>query len=122
VTTVTQAAIRRDAGELVRGDVIAPRFLPESYAATVDHVIPYTLGGEPWVFVIYIPEGGVPGADYFLAERPIPLAFTAADMGFSYTRADSDDDDPTPISPARVPLHTGSVVDGAGLIVDGGRS
>ena len=38
--------------------------------------------------------------------------------GLAYTRADSEPDDPTPVSPARVPLHTGSVVDGGELITD----
>ena len=36
--------------------------------------------------------------------------------GMSYTRADTDADDPTPVSPARVPLHTGGVVDGGQLV------
>lgn len=39
------------------------------------------------------------------------------DGGFGYSR--EADDDPTPVSPARVPLHTGSVVEGDELIVDG---
>lgn len=38
--------------------------------------------------------------------------------GLTYTRADSEADDPTPVSPARVPLHTGSVVDGDVLVTD----
>lgn len=29
--------------------------------------------------------------------------------GLNYTRADTDDDDPTPVSPARVPSHAGGV-------------
>lgn len=36
--------------------------------------------------------------------------------GMDYTRADSEPDDPTPVSPARVPLHTGGVVDGGQLV------
>lgn len=35
--------------------------------------------------------------------------------GLAYTRADTEDD-PTPVSPARVPLHTGAVVDGGELV------
>ena len=35
--------------------------------------------------------------------------------GYDYTRADTDADDPTPVSPARVPLHTGAMTD-AGLV------
>lgn len=42
----------------------------------------------------------------------------ADETGLAYTRADTDADDPTPVSPARVPLHTGSVVDGDKLITD----
>jgi len=38
--------------------------------------------------------------------------------GLAYSRTDSEADDPTPVSPARVPLHTGSVVDGGELITD----
>jgi hypothetical protein len=34
-----------------------------------------------------------------------------ADTGLSYSRADDEPDDPTPISPARVPLHTGAMTD-----------
>lgn len=36
--------------------------------------------------------------------------------GLDYTRADTDADDPTPVSPARVPLHAGGVVDGGQLV------
>lgn len=42
------------------------------------------------------------------------------DAGFGYTRADTEDD-PTPVSPARVPLHTGAMVgpvDGGELSID----
>lgn len=38
--------------------------------------------------------------------------------GLDYTRADTEADDPTPVSPARVPLLTGSVVEGDELVVD----
>ena len=38
--------------------------------------------------------------------------------GLSYSR-EPDADDPTPVSPARVPLRSGSVVDGVGLVADG---
>jgi hypothetical protein len=45
-------------------------------------------------------------------------ALRAAQSGMAYTRADTEDD-PTPVSPGRVPLRTGSVVDGDQLVVDG---
>lgn len=38
--------------------------------------------------------------------------------GMSYTRADTEPDDPTPVSPGRVPLHTGSVVRDSELVID----
>jgi hypothetical protein len=38
-------------------------------------------------------------------------------LGLAYSRADDEPDDPTPVSPARVPLHTGAVTDG-GLVDD----
>jgi hypothetical protein len=60
-----------------------------------------------------------------LAEREAELATLRAEVaalraaaaltpdadptGLDYTRADSDEDDPTPVSPARVPLHVGRV-------------
>lgn len=46
---------------------------------------------------------------------------TCDTSGLTYTRADSDEDDPTPVSPARGPLRTGSVGDD-GLVVDGSES
>jgi hypothetical protein len=40
----------------------------------------------------------------------------AAREALSYSRADSEADDPAPVSPARVPMHTGAVVDGGQLV------
>lgn len=45
----------------------------------------------------------------------VMIAADPADIGLGYSR---EADDPTPVSPARVPLHTGAVVDGNELIVD----
>jgi len=39
--------------------------------------------------------------------------------GYDYTRADTDADDPTPVSPARVPLHHGGSI--SGIADDGHR-
>jgi hypothetical protein len=48
--------------------------------------------------------------------EPTPEPAAVADeSGLAYSR---EADDPTPISPARVPLHTGSVVDGGQLVTD----
>lgn len=41
-----------------------------------------------------------------------------ADDGFGYSR-DAEPDNPAPVSPARVPLRAGSVVDGDELVGDG---
>jgi hypothetical protein len=38
-------------------------------------------------------------------------------VGLNYSRTDGLADDPTPVSPARVPLHAGAVTDG-GILVD----
>lgn len=54
-------------------------------------------------------------AELRAARGPVGLKTDAA--GLDYTRADTEDD-PTPVSPARVPLHTGSVVNGDQLVVD----
>lgn len=52
----------------------------------------------------YLPKETAPAVD----PDPDPT-------GLAYSRAD-DADDPTPVSPARVPLHTGGVVDGGRLV------
>jgi len=49
------------------------------------------------------------------AKEPEPEP--AADpTGLDYGRGDTEADDPTPVSPARVPMHTGGVVDGGELV------
>lgn len=49
---------------------------------------------------------------YAPKEEPKPEPEPVADpTGQAYTRADDGADDPTPVSPARVPLHTGAVTD-----------
>ncbi|MEU7904155.1 hypothetical protein [Actinoplanes sp. NPDC049118] len=58
---------------------------------------------------------------WHLDGRPAEPGTTCEDLsdpdptGLAYTRADTEDD-PTPVSPARVPLHTGAVVDGGQLV------
>lgn len=39
------------------------------------------------------------------------VAALRGDVGLDYSRADSEPDDPTPVSPARAPLHVGGLVD-----------
>jgi hypothetical protein len=117
MTTTTEVKpLMRPAIQLAPGDVIASPFLPHGRTAEVLHVLPYPLLGWQWVMVIHQTGDWAPIADSFLATADIPLASVAGDDGFGYSR--EADDDPTPVSPARVPLHTGSVVDGDVLITD----
>jgi hypothetical protein len=91
-------------------------------------VVVYGGISTPWAL-----ENDVAAAEAALAEREAEVAKMRADVealrasrsphgadetGLNYTRADSEPDDPTPVSPARVPLHTGSVVDGDVLVTD----
>lgn len=46
-----------------------------------------------------------------LRARVAELELTS-DLGLAYTRADDEPDDPTPVSGARVPAHTGGVTEG----------
>jgi hypothetical protein len=105
------------ASELRPGDRIAAMFLPGNLPADVLFVEPYIdRRGVDWVFVAYREEEYGPSSTVLVAASRIPV--DPADTGLSYSRADSDGDDPTPVSPARVPLHTGSVVDGGALVTD----
>lgn len=107
------------AAELRPGDRIAEGFLPLGDAATVLFVEAYTSRrtGDAWVFVVHRTDGYGPESDVLTAAARIPVELV--DTGLTYTRADTEDDDPRPVSPARVPLHTGSVVSGGRLVVDG---
>jgi hypothetical protein len=115
---MTDQTILRDAGRLTPGDRIEASFLPMRREADVLFLAPDING---FVLVAYRYDDGRVAADHWLDDGQIPLVSTADALGFAYTRADSDADDPTPVSPARVPLHTGSVVDGGVLVTDGGE-
>jgi hypothetical protein len=66
--------------------------------------------GEPMRLIGLGYVGHIPG------EICAPAEDLAADpTGLAYTRADDEPDDPTPVSPARVPMHTGAMTDG-GLV------
>ena len=110
--------VMQPAAKLTVGDRIAAGFLPERDAAEIGFVHRYLRADEPWVFVAYTFADRSANSSYFRADALIPLEGVADFTGLTYTRADSDADDPTPVSPARVPLHTGSVVDGGELITD----
>ncbi len=69
--------------------------------------------GRDWAFE-YDPESPTI-VDYIprmtLHARLVIGAIAADPTGLAYTRADDGPDDPTPVSPARVPMHTGAVTD-----------
>lgn len=103
------------AGELKPGDRIATGFLPGSLSpADVLFVFPY-IGRDDlaWVFVAYREHGYSPESERLLAASQIPVE--SVDDGFGYSR---EADDPTPVSPGRVPLHTGSIVRDSELVID----
>jgi hypothetical protein len=97
--------LERPAVQLTVGDRIAAGFLPEREAAEIVFVHRYLLAEDPWVFVAYTLPGGAPGSTYLRADARIPLEYLADASGLTYSREVADD--PTPVSPARVPLHTG---------------
>lgn len=116
--TVTQPpdTSTKAAADLAPGDRIASGWLPEGEAADVLLAIPYSAHRSDWVFVAYRHFGdGYPAADSFLADAVVPLEVVADASGLGYSR---EVDDPTPVSPARVPMHTGAVVDGGRLVRD----
>jgi hypothetical protein len=102
---MTTQTITRPAAHLNVGDRIADGFLPPTREpAEVVFVHPYQLGTSAWVFVAYTLPGGAPDSDRWLADAQIPLEAIYDPAGLGYSR---EADDPTPVSPARVPLHTG---------------
>jgi len=114
--------VMQPAARLSVGDRIAPDFLPSRAAAEVVVVYPFTSQGRDWVLTAHREvDGDGVNVDYFYADAEIPLEAVADFTGLTYTRADSEPDDPTPVSPARGPLRTGSVGDD-GLVVDGSES
>jgi hypothetical protein len=110
--------LTRRAAELQVGDRIAAGFLPSAQPADVLFVHPYVNRRHDrvdfWMFVAYS-DGYGPDCERFIATATIPLE-RAADDGMGYSRDTADD--PTPVSPARAPLHTGSVVEGDHLVID----
>lgn len=106
--------LTKAASELKPGDRITAGFLPLADAADVLFVEHYTgRDGQGWTFVAHRADGYGPESDVFAAAARIPVE--PVDTGLGYSR---EADDPTPVSPARVPLLTGAVVDGNALVVD----
>lgn len=133
------------ASELVVGDRIAGNFLPGMRAAEVLFIHRYHGPRNlPWVYVTAKAMFSSPDGHYFEPDARIPVepvahrGPTQADLdaakfagGWAAATAqaiedDTDDglgysremDDSSPVSPARVPLHTGSVVNGDELVID----
>ena len=141
-TSVTETTVWRAASEVAAGDRIAAGFLPDGDPAEVLFTTTYRLSAnrEPFVLVVYRADDSDPDDYHFRADSRIPLAAAAGagpygvanwraplsdferragvvdPTGLDYTLADSEPDDPTPVSPGRVPLHTGAVVDGGQLV------
>lgn len=122
--TVTQPpdSNTKPAAKLTPGDRIARGFLPTGGASTVVVALPYTHHRADWVLVVHRYDDGRPDGETFLADADIPVEPVADETGLTYTRADTEPDDPTPVSPARVPLHTGAVVDGGALVDETGEA
>jgi hypothetical protein len=79
--------LQRAASKLVVGDRIAAGFLPQSEAATVVFVLPYTSHNAEWVFVAYQFDDGIPERDDFRAAGLIPLEASGDASGLGYGRA-----------------------------------
>lgn len=110
-TAAETKPLTRTALQLAPGDVA----LLHGQPAEVLFTQPYTVLEWRWVLVVYRTDGMVPVVEHHLADTEIPLQALAADDGFGYSR---EVDDPAPVSPARVPLHTGSVVADGVLVTD----
>lgn len=104
VTTTDVEGQMKAAKDLKPGDLIAAGFLPSLQPATVLLAVTYGADHEPWTFLVHRHAADEPLVDYFLADALIPLESVADASGMSYSR---EADDPTPVSPDRVPLHTG---------------
>jgi hypothetical protein len=110
--SVTASPVSRRADELVVGDHIDPKHLPfatEPGEALLVRLHDYR--GGSWVFVAWVQGDGYHDSTSFLPDAEV-LVEPAGPIGHDYSR---EPDDPTPVSPARVPLHTGAMTDG-GLV------
>jgi hypothetical protein len=110
--SVTASPVSRRADELVVGDHIDPKHLPfatEPGEALLVRLHDYR--GGSWVFVAWVQGDGYHDSTSFLPDAEV-LVEPAGPIGHDYSR---EPDDPTPVSPARVPLHTGAMTD-CGLV------
>lgn len=128
---VAAEVTERRAAALVKGDRVAGAVLPTAREfGDVEFVGDFQMR-EPWVMVVFRLDDGRLESQCFLADAVIPLEHAADSAGFAYSR--EADEDPRPVSPARVPLHTAALEGAAGsstvhpsegdeLVIDGGAS
>jgi len=83
--TPPPGTIIRPASQLAVGDRIAATFLPSRDPAVVLFVLPYTLTGRAWVFVVHRDGDHSPEVSWFGAEKATWLK-SVADTGLSYSR------------------------------------
>jgi hypothetical protein len=115
--SVTASPVSRRADELVVGDRILHEFLPSPWFREPGEVVfikvhDYRKGR--YVFVAYMQDSGFYDSTSYEPGGEVGV-IPADPIGLDYSRADDAPDDPTPVSPARVPLHTGAMTD-CGLV------
>lgn len=115
--SVTAGLVPRRADQLAVGDRIEPQFLPAfcDQPAEALFVREHDFHRDRWVFVAFAQDDGFHDSTSFLPEAELLVIPAADPSGLSYSRAVDEPDDPTPVSPARVPLHTGAMTD-CGLV------
>lgn len=115
-SNVQPAQVMRRADQLVVGDRIDAEYLPViATPAEVIFVRVHEYRRERLVFVAFIQDDGFIDSTGYLADAEIRIVPAANPPGLDFSRADDEPDDPTPVSPARVPMHTGGMTEG-GLV------
>jgi hypothetical protein len=112
--SVTAEPVTRRAEQLVVGDRILHEFLPSPWfkeSGEVVFVKVHNYRKGRYVFVAYMQDNGFYDSTSYQPDGTVGV-IPADPSGLSYSR---EADDPTPVSPARVPLHTGGMTDG-GLV------
>jgi hypothetical protein len=117
---VTDQSVRKSkrADELVVGDRIAGEQLPlysDGPAEVVFVRVHDYVGPDRWVFVAFALDDGFHDSTSFRPEAEIQIEQLADPTGMGYSR-ETEPDDNRPVSPGRVPLHTGAMVDGNQLV------
>lgn len=115
--SVTAIPVTRRADQLVVGDRILHEFLPSPWfkeSGEVVFVKVHNYRKGRYVFVAYMQDNGFYDSTSYQPDGTVGVIPTDP-TGLAYSRADDGPDDPTPVSPARVPLHTGGMTD-CGLV------